>query len=120
MHMYVGCVWDMGVHVCVLTSVNEELGVPWHAYGVQRTTSDVSPSHEFCLAWSHQSPRSTFSLPVSVGIINTHTTCRDLCIGSEGSNSANTFPHRAIFLPNIILMLFFLIHKHSCYLLSQQ
>ena len=56
----------------------------------------------------------------SAGIINTHTTCRDFCIGSEGSNSANTFPHRAIILPNIILMLFFLIHKHPCYLLSQQ
>lgn len=65
---------------------------------------------------------SSLHLPspcISVGIINTHT-WRNFCIGSEGSNSANTFPHIAIFLPNIILMLFFLIHKHSCYLLSQQ
>lgn len=56
----------MGVYVHALTSVNEELGVPWHAYGVQRTTSDVSPRHASHLAWSHRSPRSTSHLPASV------------------------------------------------------
>lgn len=64
--MYVGCVWGMGVQVCALTSVNEELGVPWHAYGVQRTTSDVSPRHAYRLAWSHQFPLFTSHLPVAV------------------------------------------------------
>ena len=63
--MYVGCMWGKGVQVCELTSVNEELGVPWQAYGVQRTASDVSPCHVSHVAWSHQSPRSTFPSPCS-------------------------------------------------------
>lgn len=101
------CEWRAGCTMACLWSSEDNL---------RRQPSPCIPSGVVLSISSLHLP-SPYSSDV---IINTHTTCRDFCIGSEGSNSAKTFPHRAIILPNVILMLFFLIHKHSCYLLTQQ